>query len=222
MENRKAILGLKPYASDAYMDIDYDRLALFGLSLLLEQGFPTTLENLSVALFRLFPGRFSMSGYEFPDSSKVQQSFLHMRPKYRNWVEGSPTQGFAVTATGRDVLEQTKRLLGRVATRELSADGKRTTPPRPNHVAMGELALLRQSELYQAYGSKVPVEDESRLAYEMLGVLAYTPKYVVNRRMRTLRDMAQRARDDDVEAFLVWVGTTFKRVFDDSGEGGSR
>jgi len=212
-----AVLGLTPYAQDGYADLDYDRLALFGLSLLQEMGLPTTLANLSVALYRLFPARFSLSSYDFPDSSKVQQAFLHLRPKYRNWVEGSPTRGLFITARGRSALDQTRRLLGQAVTSKDAPVERRSTPPPSDALVRRELAHIRTSELFRSHETGQPASLDSRLVYEMLGVLAYTPKPVVCRRMRTLQHMAELAQDEELKTFLGWVYRTYGRVFGRTG-----
>src|SRR2546426_9038495 len=102
-------MDLKPYPLDQYGNIDLNRLTVFTIYLLNKRDIPTTLENIGVANFRMFPRRFAMVGFpDYPDVTRVNRALLQLRPKYRNWAMGNAKLGWQLTVAGE---EEAKALL---------------------------------------------------------------------------------------------------------------
>lgn len=203
----RQIMGLRPYEPPLYESLDLNRLAVFVLALFKERGWPASLENLTVALFRLFPTKFSLASYaEYPDSSRVQRALLQLRPKYRNWALGDHRTGYVLTDQGEEVLAEVENVLSGKAV----APG----PPRGEQhqlYAEREVGLLEQCELLQAYreGQSQPA---SRFFFDALGAFSYTPKAVLRRRLDRLEHMAEDIGRSDLVDFLKWARRTYRNL----------
>lgn len=209
---RETLMAFEAYPAQTYSSIDLNRLTLFTLDLLQRKAIPATLANVTVAVYRLFPLRFALEGFEYPDSNRVNRALnLQLGPKYRNWVVGysggrGRDRGFELTATGRAVLEQTNGLL------EPSTRCTGGVPGDDQHDE-NELLLVQDSELFLRYsrGSREPAEP--RLVYDMLQVLPYTPKDAVLRRVRLLKGIADASLRQDLLEFLDWVLSSHPSAF---------
>ncbi|NIM06359.1 MAG: hypothetical protein GTO55_08120 [Armatimonadetes bacterium] len=189
-----------------------DNLAAYGIAVLDGQSIPLTIENIAVALFRLFPAKFAMVGFpQYPDGMRANRTLLHMQPKYRNFATGSAKRGFSLTSTGRSVAEATKALLEQHVVSSLE-----TAETQTETLAAGEpygarartvhdedlVARVRDSMLYDQY---LREGLESALGMDflgMLGVFSPTPKNVVKRELSHLEGAAERQGDETVLAFL--------------------
>src|SRR3989454_11226835 len=106
-------MDLKPYPLDQYGNIDLNRLTVFTIYLLNKRDIPTTLENIGVANFRMFPRRFAMVGFpDYPDVTRVNRALLQLRPKYRNWAMGNAKLGWHLTVAGEEEAKALLRKLG--------------------------------------------------------------------------------------------------------------
>ena len=104
----KNVRDLKPFDERTYEGISLNQLATYTIDLLTKKGFPITFETLTVALFKMFPKKFCLYGFEeYPDAARVNRSLLQLRPKYRNWALGDTKKGYVLTSQGREIAEIT-------------------------------------------------------------------------------------------------------------------
>lgn len=98
---------LKPYAFERYQGISLDKLAAAGIYKLNQAGIECTCENVVVAIYKLFPEKFSMLSFpEYPDSSRVART-LGLGCRQSGYVTGNPKSGFSLTEVGRLDAEDT-------------------------------------------------------------------------------------------------------------------
>ena len=98
---------LKPYAFERYQGVSLDKLAAAGIYKLNQAGIECTCENVVVAIYKLFPEKFSMLSFpEYPDSSRVA-STLRLGCRQSGYVTGNPPSGFSLTEIGRLDAEDT-------------------------------------------------------------------------------------------------------------------
>ena len=95
---KKIVKKLKPYRESQYKNIVQDQLAIFTMDLLEKKGVPLYFEYISVALFKLFPGKFSLITFkEFPDLYRISNMLrLRLRPSGRNWAVGNIKTNFSI------------------------------------------------------------------------------------------------------------------------------
>src|SRR3989442_952144 len=120
MANRlhpRAVEDLEPHAEELYADVALAALAAFTILRLGDLHIPNTFENLVVALFKLFPAKFSLVGFkQYPDAACVGRTLLQLGPKYRNWARGSVQKGFVLTDSGNaKALDVAKILSGTIS-----------------------------------------------------------------------------------------------------------
>lgn len=196
-----------------YSNMDNNRLAVHAIGLLEENGMPRTQEAVTVALFLMFPDKFSLVGFPmYPDTERVNRTLLQLGPKYRNWVTGNRHVGYTLNDAGRHVLEQARRLLLQP---ELQAPVKRAPAPRTRDPE-AEVAEIARSSLFRAYagpGSPSPREDDF---WELMQAFPYTPKRALRNRLREMREAARLASRNDLVQFLDWVRDTCTKYFEET------
>lgn len=198
---------MSPYPHDVYDGVDLNRLAVFTLGLLRDEAIPPSFENVAVAAFRMFPAKFSLRGYDHPDSNRVNRTLLQLGPKYRNWAVGSPSTGFSLTPLGERVLEDTRRLLAgdRPTPRARGRAASYTWDPRT------DIEELRRKDAFRRFhdtGSRSLTVDD---VWEALGAFRYTPAEAIQERFVALRAIAAQVGDREAVSFLEALRRRFER-----------
>lgn len=197
------------FPEPSYRQIDLTGLATFCLLRLHDLHIPITFENLVVALFRLFPAKFSLVGFpEYPDAARVGRTLLQLGPKYRNWARGSVQKGFVLTEAGSSkAMDVAKILLG-----NKSAEPKRVRQPTlPRTMDLSkDIQMIEGSSLYRQWRSGGAIsKTNSMQLYDLLGAYAYTPARVLSDRMKLLETIAVQLQRADIVEFLQAVKEEF-------------
>jgi len=202
--------GLSPFSEDTYRDLPLANLAAYAMAMLDDASVPLTIENITVALFKLFPVCFAMVGFpSYPDGTRANRTLLQMQPKYRNYATGSAKRGYSLTALGRKAAEATETILTSAGSKphirlgyERDAAAKRGNgAPRTIHDE-DLLAQVRESLLFQAY---IRGDLDTTLGVDFLGILgvfSHTPKALVRRELKHLQEAAERQGDQVLQDFL--------------------
>jgi len=190
-----------------YEGLDLNRLVVFTLGWLRNQGLPPTFENVSVAAFRLFPLKFALRGYDHPDSNRVNRALLQLGPKYRNWAVGSTGTGFSLTPLGEAILREAGQRV---------AGGAREPLAKPESAGYtwdpaGEISDLKKTEAYERFRdagtARLSIDD----VWHALGAFRYTPKEAIRERFVSLKSIAAAAGDTDALAFLDALRKQFEQ-----------
>lgn len=211
------MMSLKPFPATQYAELDLNRLTVFTIDLLNELSVPTTLENIAVANFRMFPKRFAMVGFpDYPDIARVNRALLQLRPKYRNWAVGKTKLGWQLTPAGREESRALRRKLGKSpgdvkiapadVEPEASGKNKRTIYPEET------VARLRESNLFSKYRDHwrgvEPLE-----VFDVLEAYTHTPAAALRHKLRLLRSTASAAGSADIVEFLNALEQRFAMIF---------
>jgi hypothetical protein len=98
---------LRPYAFERYQGVSLDKLAAAGIYKLNRAGIECTCEKVVVAIYKLFPEKFSMLSFpEYPDSSRIVTT-LRLGCRQSGCVTGNAVSGFSLTEVGRLDAEDT-------------------------------------------------------------------------------------------------------------------
>lgn len=196
-----------------YRDLSNDSLLCYAVSQLISQSTPVTFENITVAAFRLFPEHFSLVGYpEYPDASRVNRTLLHARPKYRDLIVGSATNGYALTKKGESVARQIEV--------ELKSQG--ATPQSEQVAAVSHkrtytghrvVQQIESSPLYKHWGDSDWASVGDYEVWDFLEAMPYTDKRVLRDIMKNYREAAELSGRQDISRFLSWVAKEYKHVF---------
>ena len=217
MTNRtKSIVeDFDPFPEASYREIDLTGLAAFCILRLQDLHVPITFENLVVALFQLFPNKFSLVGFEkFPDAARVGRTLLQLGPKYRNWARGSVQKGFVLTDAGRS---KAKIVANALAGASSSTPQRIRQPALPRTMDLSkDIKTIEDSTLYRKWQTTGAIHQANSIElYDLLGAYAYTPARVLRERMKLLETTAVQVGRSDVIEFLNTVQKEFAQQFRD-------
>jgi len=190
---------------DKYSNFGLNDLMVFAVKLLENNQIPATFENVTFAAHSMFPFKFGLSGYEdMPDSARVNRALLHLTPKYRNWLQGNGSKGYALNDAGREAAAKADAELRSGKTMSRSGGS-----PRTKYEVEGP--MIKSSSAYQKYSRGQPILKWE--VFALLGGFPYTPSKQLRRRMNELLTVARDASDSAVVAFLEKVLSDFDTMF---------
>lgn len=197
---------------ESYSGLDNNRLAAFTLSLLADRGIPTSQENLIVAVFLMFPVKFSLVGFpEYPDAERVGRSLLQLGPKYRNWATGNRQVGYVLTEQGQLIVAQTKKLLENPE----SVKERRVSPRQRTREPDAEIKEIENTKLFQDFkSSKIESSDEFGI-WELLRAFPSSPKKALRERLKRMKEAAKLAERKDVDEFLRVIEQRFSSILEE-------
>jgi hypothetical protein len=169
----------------------------------LEQlGINLSFENIIVGAFKLFPDKFSLSGWsEYPDATRMEKC-LWRSGKKRQWIAGKKRLGYLVTERTRAIAKQTKAQLSGPASGKHKplADQRRKT------------SILREVETASAYlkytNGKGETISEAEFCYLLQGTLD-SSKQTLKENLASLKMFAGELEREDVLKFLDWLEQHF-------------
>lgn len=218
VQELQTLLKLRPFAEEAYSDLSLATLTAYSTYCLSQWNLPTSLENLAVINFKLFPSRFALVGWpQFPDVNRTNRSVLQMRPKYRNWATSITDKGVFLNEQG---IAEAEALLGRLGPPQLPDAGEQlpqvaipstrgTARPRTIHPE-DQVAEVRKSRLFKLYKLGQWAEAEAIDLINLLKVYDHTPSKEKQKRLRAFQLAAEQMGDKEIGAFLDAVDSAFR------------
>ena len=191
---------ISPLNEEDYMNIDLDRLVLYGVNVLEENHIEPTYEKTVVVVFKLFPKRFSLVGFSnYPDGKKVHDCLWHCYYKTKMWLSGNVKSGFHLTKKGEYFLEETKKLI-------TGEKKKKNYISKPvSRKEMFFISKLKKSNAFRKflenYKSNIS-EDEIR---EVLISTKQTSKETLFHNLELLINYAESLQEKDVLDFLNFL-----------------
>ncbi len=204
MTDKQKLLKLSQLDQKTYQNVSLDHLIMYAISVLNEKGINLSYENIVVAAFQLFPKKFQLLGFpEYPDGKRVHDCLFHCTFKTKQWLGGKTRQGFIITDRSKIYISEAENLL--FGGSQQRSKGKSQTR-RKEFV----LAEVEQSSAYHKYINKLSDSiTEAELCFLLQGTLD-TPKKILQDNLRTLKDFALEAQNEDVASFLIWVENKFR------------
>lgn len=212
---------LKPYNAAQYEEIDLTGLTAFVLHFLQTNHVPTTFENVTVALFRLFPNKFALIGFtQYPDATRVNRSLLQLRPKYRNWATGKVVTGFSLTESGLKKVEEVRRSLEgtssvKASSRNLKMHQARDEPGKRTMNLEKEIQNIESSPIFAKWRDGNLLQATTLEFLTMLEAYSYTPPKALRGRMSYLNEIASQFGRADISEFLKDVRERFSTKFEE-------
>jgi len=201
------LADISSFEEHLYEGLDLDRLTAYGVRLLADRDLPVTFENVVVALFRLFPAKFSIVGYpQYPDAARVNRAILHCFPKYRNYLTGRASTGYRLTHQGEVAAEE--------AASVLAGAGK---PAKRRRSAARGVAdnFMREVSDSKAFADFTAGSFESIDLYDVTRLLHATPNspsHVLRGNMEQLLTYSKETGREDILEFLTWARETFAEL----------
>lgn len=210
---KKFILNLKPIAAEDYKKIDLDRLVVYALFLLEGKNIPLYFDFISVALFKLFPQKFSLENFkQYPDVFRVNNAIrrttgaLSDKNKKR-WANGSPEHGFSLTDFGREIAKQVASL---IKNPELQKDREKTNVKTRGRSALNDVQEIRNSDAFKMWRNSSDVNTYEFFAF--LKATPYTPKQLLIDHIKQLKNSSIAEKDKETLSFLSWLEKNFKNL----------
>lgn len=95
--------NLQPFRLEEYSGVSSrEKLVVYAIKLLTDQGIPTSFDYVCMTAFKLFPEEFKFS-QEFPEQADIaglNRTLMHLRPSERNLATGKPNTTYVLTPTG--------------------------------------------------------------------------------------------------------------------------
>lgn len=206
-DNKKSLLDLRSLADQNYENVDLDRLAVYALWVMESKKIPLYFDYAAIAVFKLFPGKFSMANFsQYPDTNRINKTLRRLTDqKRKNWATGTVEQGFSLNDLGREVGKQVSELLNNP---ELQKGDKIATPTRSRgRSAIAEVREIRNSDSFKKWSNKELVNNYEFFSF--LKAAPYAPKPMLVEHLARLKDSASEVADQQVSDFLKWLETNF-------------
>ena len=209
---KKIVLLLKPSNSKSYENFDLDRLVVYTLFILEKNKVPLYFDYIAVALFRLFPKKFSMANFkQYPDTNRMSKSLRRLAdPKRKNWAKGSIENGFYLTEAGKEIAVQVSELLKSPIKQKkpLRPIVKKSRGRSPND----DIKEIEDSELYHKWLQKnYQISDYEVLSF--LKAVPYTPKDLLLGYLEQIKKSSVTVGNRKVSKFLEWLEKKFYHIF---------
>lgn len=223
LSSERELLTVQPIPAARYENEQLAALTVYSIHWLRQWELRPTVESITVLNHRLFPDRFGMDSFpEFPDANRTLRSLLQCGPKYRGWLSGSNRRGYAITPSGRALVEELLRRVGYPQVGKLLL-GHATEAPRRRTLKRkektrdvdfkAEIAQLRGSRLFERWSSG-PLQDRDLIhVYSALGVFDHTPAAAKRQRLNDLKDSTRKASDSEIGKLLENVELSFPGLF---------
>lgn len=182
-----------------YLSLDKDRLVLFAVGFLESKKIEPTFDKIVVAVFRLFPTKFSLIGFpEYPDGRTIYYCAYNHCTLTKKWLSGNVQSGFKITERGGYFLNETKKML----------EGKiklvKTYKTVPKRKEVTFIAVLKKTDAYQKYAQD---RKEEITESEIREALKAPPnsKELMQTHLQKYLEYANRIGDFPVIRFLEFV-----------------
>ena len=152
MTYTQKIKAIKKIAYSKYANVSSrEKLIAYTIKYLNDNGIPANFNNICVAAFKLFPEKFYFSEEfrNYPHIEMLNRTILHLRPKERNYAQGSVRTNYRLTKIGHLVAEQ--------VTMDIAAGGqiakKTSAKPMDRHkkTDFNDLYKVKKSDLYKMW-----------------------------------------------------------------------
>ncbi|OGG40244.1 hypothetical protein A2118_03755 [Candidatus Kaiserbacteria bacterium GWA2_50_9] len=208
--NKEIIVALKSYPTKSYESLDLDRLAVYALCVLDQKKIPMYFDYAAVALFKLFPGKFSMENFsQYPDTNRINKTLRRLTDqKRKNWATGTVENGFSLNELGREVGKQIAQIL--------SSPNQQMVPKTPTRSrgrsVIEETKEVKSSEAFKAWQAGEEINNYQFL--DFLKATPYVPGHLLAQHLMRLKDSATTTKDKEVLEFLEWLENRFKNLLD--------
>jgi len=205
MKDKDKIKRLKPFDLENYDSIDLDRLVIYSTVKLEKMGIELSLENIIVGSFKLFPQKFSLSGYiEFPDATRVEKCLWRCKGRKRQWIGGKTPHGYLITDKTRVISGQTEA--------QLLNTGLKKEQRTPSRLRRKD-GILKETTSSPAYSKYINNQGDSiteaELCYLLQGTLD-SSRQVLRENLASLKKIAEDLESKKILDFLCWLEISFK------------
>lgn len=194
------IRSLEAKNEEQYENIGIDRLVLFAVSVLEDMDIEPTFDKVVVAIYKLFPDRFSLIGFpEYPDGKRIHDGLFRCTYKNKKWLSGNAKSGYKITDKGTYFLREAKKMLsGEIGDKEKKIE---STPKRKEFTF---IKYLKDSEAFNKFQNENVEGVTEREILDSIKV-PNKKKNKIGKNLKRFLDYARRIEDEEAEEFLLFV-----------------
>lgn len=210
MNTKKILFGLKQFPAANYDGFDLDRLVVYTLFVLEGSKIPLYFDFICVALFRLFPRKFSMANFrQYPDTNRISKALRRLTDqKRKRWATGNIENGFYLTDLG---CEMAKQVSGSIKNPLPRKDRKPIIVSKSRGKSLSDdIREIRVSEAFKKWVANEEVNNYEFFAF--LKAAPYTPKQLLAEHLKRLKVSATTTKDKEVLKFLSWLERKFSNL----------
>lgn len=209
---KKRLILFKSVNDKNYENLDLDRLVIYTFHFLEENKIPLYFDYISVALFKLFPQKFSMANFkQYPDTNRISKSLRRITDqKRKGWATGNIENGFYITELGRETAMRVKNLIFSSPwfKKEKLLVSRRSRGRSPED----DVNEIKRSGVFQKWQQK----NYKITNYEIISFLRampHTPKNLLKQYLDGFNQSVVTIKDKEVRSFLKWLEKKFYNLF---------
>jgi len=192
------IREISPIQKSQYQDIDLDRLIVYTMAFLNKYDIRLTLENIIVGAYKLFPGKFSLSGFpEYPDATRVEKSLWRCKGRNKQWITGKTPHGYSLNRKSYHIVQDVENHFSNSLERLDVNKGKART--RRGEIIIREIEKSNAFEKYK--NDEIAKISESEFCF-LLQTTLDSPKNILNENLSALKLFAEEFNRSDILIFL--------------------
>lgn len=207
-KSEKVIADFAPYKNEVYENTDLDRLIVYTFLKLQQSNVPLHFDLVTVAAFKLFPGKFAMASFpQYPDTNRTDKAVRRLTdPKRKNWATGNVENGFYLTDLGREIAEEVEYSLS------TPKSGSKVIPSGRSRgrSRIDEISDIRNSDLFKQWREGTKASPHEFFAF--LKATPYTPKHLLSDRVKELNRAATDTQDTEIISFLSSMTDNFSNL----------
>lgn len=207
MNDKNKINELNAINFTKYENIGLDYLVMYTIGQLSDMKIDLSFENIVVAAYKLFPKKFSLTGYpEYPASKRIHDAIFHCTYKSKKWLNGKTAMGFMVTERSTAIINKaTSMIEGRMITVSKLAHSKSRRKEKILHQILSTIAYKKYSK------DQISEVSESEICYLLQGTLD-TPKEVLINNLSILKTYAKEVEDKHIIKFLKDIEHHYRSI----------
>ena len=210
MKQVDRIQTIKKIAYSKYANVSSrEKLVAYTIKYLDSNGIPTNFNNICIAAFKLFPERFYFSEEfkDYPHIEMLNRTILHLRPKERNYAQGSVKTLYRLTKVGRAVADQVE-----IDIKTGSSDAARL-PSKPVDIhkktAHNDLHKIKTSDIYKCWLESGEVKTLD--AWRFFDVTPFTQYDRIKQDIKQLKIDAKSQEAEETVTFLTQLERVISR-----------
>jgi hypothetical protein len=195
------ILNIEPLKEEAYAKISSkEKLVVYALLYLDQNGISSSFNNLCVASFKLFPKAFQFSEEftQYPHLEMLNRTILHLRPKERNYATGNTKTFYKLTELGTEIAKQVKYDLNSDLNNTKEVKLKKVDKHKPSSEKLYNKILSEPEFLYFLNTNEI----DELYVWKLFEVTPFSNEREIRINLKLVRILANEKNNDEIVQFI--------------------
>lgn len=205
MTDNEKLRAIKPIEYSKYYEISsLEKLAVYGIKYLMDNGIDTSWTNIVICTYYLFPEKFAISEdfIDFPNAERLNRTLLHLVPhKGRNYAIGSAKEDYILTPLGKEIALEVEKIINNKDSN--NNEIKKSVISKIKNTPMTYYVELTESKEYKKYLETKQVSID--MLWGIYKVIPYTQYDKIQKSLKNAKTYAIENNDTDCENFITIV-----------------